>query len=95
MFISIFVPTGNRAESLKKVLDSLCAQTYKNFEVIIVDYKSRDDVFEVIKNYKNLLDIKIINQKEKGLSKAANLALEIANGEIFIRTDGLSYKITK
>lgn len=87
MFISIFVPTGNRAESLKKVLDSLCNQTNKSFEVIVVDYKSESDTLKVIDSYKKILKIIVINQLEKGLSKAANLALEKAKGQIFIRTD--------
>lgn len=85
--ISIFVPTGNRALTLEKVLDSLSKQTYKNFEVIIVDYKSTDETPDVINEYKDKLSIKIIHQIEKGLSKAANLALDVAQGDIFIRTD--------
>lgn len=87
MFISIFIPTGNRIESLKKALDSLENQTYKNFEVIIVDYRSKSDAFKAIDSYKKILNIVIINQTEKGLSRAANLAIERAKGEIFIRTD--------
>ncbi len=87
MFISVFIPTGNRKESLKKVLDSLKNQTYKNFETIIVDYRSKNEVFKLIDEYKKILNIVIINQMEKGLSRAANLALEKAKGEIFIRTD--------
>lgn len=87
MFISVFVPTGKRVESLKKVLVSLNNQTYKNFEIIVVDYKSSNELFDLIQSYKGLLDIKVVHQREKGLSKAANLALEVARGEIFIRTD--------
>jgi GT2 family glycosyltransferase len=87
MFISVFVPTGKRVESLKKVLVSLNNQTYKNFEIIVVDYKSSNELFDLIQSYKDLLDIKVVHQTEKGLSKAANLALEVARGEIFIRTD--------
>lgn len=87
MFISIFIPTGNRAESLRKVLESLKNQTYKNFEIIIVDYKSKSYTFEIINNYKKILNIIVVNQIEKGLSRAANLALNKASGEIFIRTD--------
>lgn len=87
MLISVFVPTGKRVESLKKVLASLNNQTYKNFEVIVVDYKSNEEFIKLIDSYINILNIKIVHQTEKGLSKAANLALKVAQGEIFIRTD--------
>lgn len=87
LYISIFVPTGNRAESLKRVLNSLVNQTYKNFEVIIVDYKSKDNTFAVIKRFRKRLKIKLIKQRQKGLSLAANMALRKSEGDIFIRTD--------
>lgn len=87
MLISVFVPTGKRVESLKRVLVSLDNQTYKNFEVIIVDYKSSEEFTKLVDSYTNILNIKVVHQTEKGLSKAANLALEVAQGEIFIRTD--------
>lgn len=87
LFISIFVPTGSRAESLRRVLNSLSKQTYKHFEVIIVDYRSKDMTFEVIERFRKKLKIKLINQKQKGLSLAANMALGKSEGSIFIRTD--------
>jgi len=87
MKASIFIPTGNRANSLNKVLASLTKQSYKKFEVLIVDYKSTDDTEIIINRYKKRLQIKVIQQKIKGLSRAANLALRQASGAIFIRTD--------
>jgi len=85
--ISIFIPTGSRASSLERVLESLTKQSYKNFEVLIVDYKSTDNTLVIVKNYLKKLRIKVLNQTKKGLSLAANLSLRSAKGEIFIRTD--------
>ncbi|KKP29990.1 MAG: Glycosyl transferase [Parcubacteria group bacterium GW2011_GWA2_31_28] len=85
--ISIFIPTGNRAKSLKKVLESLNKQAYKKFEILIVDYKSTDETPRVINNFKDKLQIKFIRQEKKGLVGAANLALQKTKGEFFIRTD--------
>ncbi len=88
MLISIFIPTSNRAKSLQRVLTSLTKQSYKKFEVLIVDYKSTDTIVQVIGNFRNSLHrIEYIKQVERGLTKAANLALSHAKGEIFIRTD--------
>ena len=87
MYISIFIPTGSRAQSLQNTLRSLTSQTYRNFEVIVVDYKSMDGTHEVLKKFSRKLRIKLLHQTQKGLAKAANMALKIAKGEIFIRTD--------
>ena len=87
LLISVFIPTGSRIDSLKRALDSLVNQTYKNFEVIIVDYKSEEKIMDIIDLYKDKLSINLIHQKIKGLSRAANLAFEAAKGDIFIRTD--------
>jgi len=87
MFISVFIPTGKRVASLGRALASLKSQTYKNFEVIVVDYKSNEDFTKLIDSYTASLNIKVVHQTEKGLSQAANLALEVAQGEIFIRID--------
>ena len=87
MFATVFIPTGNRAKSLKKVLQSLTKQRYKDFEIIIVDYKSTDSTPGVMRSFTKRLKIRVINQTEKGLSRAANMALQAARGEIFIRTD--------
>ncbi len=87
MKVSIFIPTGNRATSLDKTLQTLTTQSYKRFEVLIVDYRSSDNTGEIIKKYSKRLEIKVVRQKTKGLAKAANLALKQAQGKIFIRTD--------
>lgn len=87
MFISVFIPTGKRVDSLRNMLESLKKQTYKNFEVVIVDYKSDENLTNLVEDYNKQLQIKVVHQNEKGLSRAANLALENAVGEIFIRTD--------
>lgn len=85
--VSIFIPTGSREKELSKVLTSLTKQTYTHFEVIIVDYKSGEEVFQMLKKFQNILKIVIIHQTEKGLVKAANIALKAAKGKYFIRTD--------
>lgn len=87
VFATIFIPTGNRSKSLHIVLRSLTKQTYQNFEVIIVDYKSTDDTHTVIDSFRKKIRITLVHQKIKGLSKAANLALRKTKGVIFIRTD--------
>lgn len=85
--ISVFVPTFNRCESLKLLLESLVRQTYKDFEVIVADGGSTDDTEKLIKTYSNRLNIIFFQQSREGIIGAANEAIEKASGEIFIRTD--------
>lgn len=62
MKLSIVIITYNRAEALDKCLASLVNQTFKNFEVIIVDGDSQDNTPQVVDKYSNKLDVnKFIN----------------------------------
>jgi len=55
--ISICIPTYNRPELLKKLLDSIQQQTFKNFEIIINDNSSTKEVELLINSYKNSLPV--------------------------------------
>ncbi|MFA4833543.1 MAG: glycosyltransferase family A protein [Patescibacteria group bacterium] len=61
--ISIIIPIYNQADKLHKCLDSILAQTYRDYEVIIVDDGSSDDVQKIIKKYEGKLIVKC--QKSK------------------------------
>ena len=55
---SVVIPTYNRAVLLKRALESLVNQTYKNFEVIICDDGSTDNTKEVVDSFNGKLNIK-------------------------------------
>lgn len=80
-FFSIIIPTYNRAKEIGKTLDSVINQTYKDYEIIVVDDFSNDGTEELIKkmNIPNLIYIK--NQRSKGACGARNTGSEIAKGE--------------
>jgi glycosyltransferase involved in cell wall biosynthesis len=83
-FISVVIPTLNRYEYLKDVLKDLENQTYKNFEVIIVD--QTDDFRKEFYEGWNL-DLKFWFQEEKALWKARNEAIQSANGDYILLYD--------
>lgn len=85
--LTIFIPTGERSKSLEKVLLSLKNQTYKNFEVIVVDFKEDLKNKKLCYRFEKNLKIKYLIQNKKGICNAANLALKNTNSDYFTRTD--------
>ncbi|MDP4039283.1 MAG: glycosyltransferase [Candidatus Pacearchaeota archaeon] len=72
------MPTYNRPDTIKQVLESLDNQTVKDFEVIVVDDGSNYDVEDHIKGYK----VSYFKQNNSGPAKARNLGVEKASGEL-------------
>lgn len=85
--VSIIIPTFNRPTSLIKTLDSLETQTYKNFEVVVVEGGSFEKTKKFLSTYRGSFEIKLFPQKGKGLPNAVNLGIKNSKGEIVIRTD--------
>jgi glycosyltransferase involved in cell wall biosynthesis len=81
--ISICIPTYNGARYLRECLDSVLAQTFSNFEVLIVDDKSSDETVTIAQEYaKGDQRFKIIqNEKNLGLVTNWNHCIELAQGE--------------
>ena len=87
--VSIIVPTYNRAGWLEETLCSVVNQTFKDFELIVVDDGSIDNTSQVMESFP---DAKYFTMKENsGVSKARNLGLDYAKGEFicFLDSDDL------
>jgi len=76
-FISVIIPTYNREHRLKKAIDSLLAQTYPYFELIVVDDGSEDNTSELVANYD--AEIVYIRQANKGPAAARNRGIQAAS----------------
>ncbi len=86
---SVIIPTCNRRELLLEALDSVLAQTYGDFELIVVDDGSTDGTTEVLKRYGDRLIYTY--QANRGVSVARNRGIELARGEFiaFLDSDDL------
>jgi len=83
--ISVIVTSYNYADLITKTLDGLVAQTYKNFEVIVVDDGSKDNSVKVIKKYVKQYPFIQLHRhsqgKNKGLPETVRLGIEKAKGK--------------
>ena len=74
--ISVVIATYNRASLLRETLDSVVTQTFRDFEVIVVDDGSTDGTEAVVKSYGELL--RYIRQENRGPSAARNVGIQNA-----------------
>lgn len=87
---SIIIPVYNSEKFIKKCIDSILEQNYKNYEIIVVNDGSTDKSKEIVKKYK-INNLRLINQKNKGLSGARNAGLKCALGKYVIFIDADDY----
>jgi glycosyltransferase involved in cell wall biosynthesis len=86
---TVFTPTYNRRHTIKRVYDSLRAQTLRDFEWVVVDDGSTDGTAELIAEWSKTADfpIRYIHQKNSGKHIAHNLAIREAHGRFFAPLD--------
>lgn len=84
---SVIVPAYNRANEIDKFLSSFARQTSKNFEIIVVDDGSTDNLKVVVEKYKSQLDIHYFYQANSGPGTARNTGMQKANGKWFVFID--------
>jgi len=85
--VTVLMSVYNGEKYLREAIDSILAQTFKNFEFLIVNDGSTDKTAEILKSYKDSR-IKIIsNEKNIGLTKSLNKGLKAAKGNYIARQD--------
>ena len=88
--ISVIMGIYNCAPTLQEALDSLYAQTYQDFEIVLCDDGSTDNTYEIaLKNQKKHPNIVLLkNTHNMGLNQTLNNCLAIASGQYIARMDG-------
>lgn len=85
--ISFIVPVFNSEKYLNKCIDSIFAQKYNNFELILVDDGSTDGSHEICESYSSNSNVKVIHQSNLGVAAARNAGLEISSGDYIFFID--------
>ena len=85
-FFSVIIPVYNRAPALRRAIESVCAQSCQDFEIVVVDDGSRDDPRSVAESFQDTR-IHFISQPNGGGGKARNTAIDNAHGRFIAPLD--------
>ncbi|MBI4965986.1 MAG: glycosyltransferase [Desulfomonile tiedjei] len=83
--VSVIIPTYNRRSVLERAICSVLSQTFKDFELIVVDDGSQDSTSELLSQFDGKL--KAVYQENHGVSSARNLGIRHAQGELLAFLD--------
>jgi glycosyltransferase involved in cell wall biosynthesis len=87
MKFSIIIPVYNRPDEIKELLESLTRQTYKNFEVVIVEDGSTLKCDEIVRDFMGKLDIHYFYKENSGQGFSRNFGFDLAKGDYFVVFD--------
>lgn len=87
MKYSVIVPVFNRPDEVDELLESLCSQTHKDFEVIIVEDGSQKPCKDVCDKYASILDLHYYYKDNSGPGQSRNYGAERAQGEYLLILD--------
>lgn len=85
--VSVVIATYNMGRYLPGAIESILAQTYPRFEIIVVDDGSTDDTRECLLPYTALSNVRVIHQKNMGQPKAKNAGIALSSGELIAFCD--------
>jgi glycosyltransferase involved in cell wall biosynthesis len=86
--VSIFIPAYNAERFIAQTIESVLAQTYPEYELIIINDNSTDNTAQVLQQYQHHPKVKIFrNQHNKGVSPTSNIGIKLAQGDLIIKLD--------
>lgn len=89
--ISIIVPVYNVEKFLRRCIESILNQTFKDFELILINDGSKDKSLDVMNEYKNDKRVKIFTQENKGPAITRNLGIKKSEGKYIMFIDSDDY----
>ena len=89
--VTVYITNFNYGKYIKKSIDSVLNQKFRDFEIIIIDDGSTDNSKEIIESYRNNPKVTIVYQENKGLNVTNNIAIKLSNGKYIMRLDADDY----
>lgn len=87
VLVTVLMSVYNEEKYIEESINSILAQTYKNFEFIIIDDASTDQTVDLIKKYSDVRIRLIRNAENQGLTRNLNQGLKLAEGKYILRMD--------
>lgn len=92
ILVSVIVPIYNSEKYIQRCIESILNQSYKNLEIILVNDGSTDDSLKICEKYSEKDDrIRVVNQKNSGVSLTRNMGIELSSGEYIMFVDSDDY----
>ena len=85
--VSVIVITKNHSKYLSKCIDSVLNQTYKKFELVIIDHDSTDNTYEIVNSYKSEKIKYLLYKEKKNISAVRNFGIKNSIGNYIFFTD--------
>ena len=85
--VTVFMPVYNRERTLRTAIDSVLGQTYRDFELLLIDDGSKDTSIEILRSYTDPRVRVVVHEHNQGIPKTRNHGLELARGELLAILD--------
>lgn len=85
--VSVIIPLYNQAEFVSETIESILNQTYKNYEIVVVNDASTDNSLEVVSKYAQHIKAIITHPVNRGLPATRNTAIKNSTGELILPLD--------
>lgn len=89
--VTVYILAFNFEQYIEKAIKSVLGQTYKHWELIVINDGSKDGTIKIIDKYENHNKITVVHQENKGLTVSCNIALRLSRGKYIMRLDGDDY----
>lgn len=87
MVFSIVIPVYNRPEEIREVLESLTRQTYRNFEVLVIEDGSDQGSESIVDSFRKRIDVRYHYKPNSGQGFSRNAGFDLARGDYFVILD--------
>lgn len=85
--VSVLISVYNSDDYVRQAIDSILAQTYTDFEFVVVDDASTDRTLEILRSYRDPRIVLVKNEQNLGLARSLNQGIQISRGEYIARQD--------
>ena len=93
--VTVFMPVYNRAKQLPLTIESVLAQTFTDFEFLIIDDGSQDESASVVRSYDDPRIRLVVQERNEGIPRTRNHGIELARGEFLAHADSDDYVYPK